>query len=64
MNWSMLQHPTVEQNLATLEGRGVEMIDPESGRLAEGEEGPGRLAEIATIVERVKLHFAASRLAV
>jgi len=59
MNWSMLQHPTVEQNLATLEGRGVEMIDPESGRLAEGEEGPGRLAEIATIVERVKLHFAA-----
>ncbi|HEX7419962.1 MAG TPA: bifunctional phosphopantothenoylcysteine decarboxylase/phosphopantothenate--cysteine ligase CoaBC [Thermoanaerobaculia bacterium] len=59
MNWSMLQHPTVEQNLATLETRGVELIDPESGRLAEGEEGPGRLAEIATIVERVRLHFAA-----
>ena len=59
MNWSMLLHPTVEQNLSTLEGRGVEMIDPESGRLAEGEEGPGRLAEIGTIVERVKLHFAA-----
>jgi phosphopantothenoylcysteine decarboxylase/phosphopantothenate--cysteine ligase len=63
MNWSMLQHPTVEQNLATLEARGVEMIDPESGRLAEGEEGPGRLAEIATIVERVRLHFAARDLA-
>lgn len=59
MNWSMLQHPTVEQNLATLEQRGVEIIDPESGRLAEGEEGAGRLAEIATIVERVRMHFAA-----
>ena len=59
MNWSMLQHPTVEQNLATLESRGVEMIDPESGHLAEGEEGLGRLAEIATIVERVRVHFAA-----
>ena len=59
MNWSMLQHPTVEQNLAALEARGVEIIDPESGRLAEGEEGPGRLAEISTIVARVKQHFAA-----
>ena len=58
MNWSMLQHPSVEQNLATLQNRGVEMIDPESGLLAEGESGPGRLAEIATIVERVRLRFA------
>jgi phosphopantothenoylcysteine decarboxylase/phosphopantothenate--cysteine ligase len=59
MNWSMLQHPTVEQNLATLRARGVEIIDPERGYLAEGEEGPGRLAEIPVIVERVKRHFAA-----
>jgi phosphopantothenoylcysteine decarboxylase/phosphopantothenate--cysteine ligase len=56
MNWSMLQHATVVQNLATLRARGVEIIDPESGYLAEGEEGEGRLAAIPTIVERVKLH--------
>jgi len=59
MNWSMLQHPTVVQNLETLRARGIDMIDPESGRLAEGEEGPGRLAEIPVIVARVKAHFAA-----
>ncbi|HUP49022.1 MAG TPA: bifunctional phosphopantothenoylcysteine decarboxylase/phosphopantothenate--cysteine ligase CoaBC [Thermoanaerobaculia bacterium] len=58
MNWSMLQHPTVVGNLETLRARGVEIIDPESGYLAEGEEGPGRLAEIPVIVERVRAHFA------
>ena len=57
MNWSMLEHPTVVQNLATLHERGVEAIDPESGYLAEGEQGAGRLADIAVIVERVKTHF-------
>lgn len=59
MNWSMLQHATVVQNLETLSARGVDMIDPESGRLAEGEDGPGRLADIPVIVARVKAHFAA-----
>lgn len=53
MNWSMLQHPTVVQNLETLRSRGVEIIDAESGKLAEGEEGPGRLAGIPVIVERM-----------
>ncbi len=59
MNWSMLQHATVAQNIETLRARGVEIIDPETGRLAEGEEGPGRLADIPVIVETVKAHFAA-----
>ena len=57
MNWAMLQHPTVAQNLETLRRRGVEIIDPESGPLAEGEEGPGRLADIPVIVERVQQLF-------
>src|SRR5262249_10903539 len=57
MNWSMLQHATVVHNLETLRNRGVEIIDPESGPLAEGEEGPGRLADIPVIVERVQRHF-------
>ncbi|HLJ75564.1 MAG TPA: bifunctional phosphopantothenoylcysteine decarboxylase/phosphopantothenate--cysteine ligase CoaBC [Thermoanaerobaculia bacterium] len=57
MNSSMLQHATVVQNLQTLRVRGVEMIDPETGPLAEGEEGPGRLADIPVIVDRVKQMF-------
>src|SRR6266540_2860697 len=57
MNWAMLQHPTVVQNLDTLRKRGVQIVEPESGPLAEGEEGPGRLAEIPVIVERVKQLF-------
>jgi phosphopantothenoylcysteine decarboxylase / phosphopantothenate---cysteine ligase len=59
MNWAMLQHVTVVQNLETLRSRGVEIIDPEVGYLAEGEEGAGRLADIPVIVERVKSHFGA-----
>jgi phosphopantothenoylcysteine decarboxylase/phosphopantothenate--cysteine ligase len=35
----------------------VDIIDPESGPLAEGEEGAGRLADIPFIVERVQQHF-------
>src|SRR5207302_11511523 len=46
MNWSMLQHPTVVQNLETLRLRGAEIIDPESGPVAGGEEGAGRLGEM------------------
>ncbi|HSP17814.1 MAG TPA: bifunctional phosphopantothenoylcysteine decarboxylase/phosphopantothenate--cysteine ligase CoaBC [Thermoanaerobaculia bacterium] len=59
MNWSMLQHATVVENLNVLRARGVEIIDPDTGSLAEGEEGPGRLADVPVIVARVKLHFAA-----
>lgn len=58
MNWSMLAHPTVVQNLQTLRARGVEIIDAETGPLAEGEEGPGRLADLLVIAERVKQHAA------
>jgi phosphopantothenoylcysteine decarboxylase / phosphopantothenate---cysteine ligase len=57
MNWAMLQHPAVVQNVETLRSRAVEIIDSETGYLAEGEEGAGRLADIAVIVERVKSHF-------
>ena len=57
MNSSMLQHPTVVRNLQTLRERGVEIIDSESGPLAEGEEGPGRLADIPAIVDRMKQMF-------
>jgi phosphopantothenoylcysteine decarboxylase/phosphopantothenate--cysteine ligase len=52
----MWDHPAVQDNLRTLAGRGVIIVPPESGRLAGGDVGPGRLAEpvdIVTAVEQV-----------
>jgi len=56
MNSNMWTHEAVERNLAILRGRGVHLVDPESGELACGWVGPGRLAEperIVTAVEEV-----------
>jgi phosphopantothenoylcysteine decarboxylase / phosphopantothenate---cysteine ligase len=53
MHTEMWEHASVRENLATLERRGVEIVPPESGRLAGGDSGEGRLAEPAVIVARV-----------
>ncbi|MEW5762184.1 MAG: bifunctional phosphopantothenoylcysteine decarboxylase/phosphopantothenate--cysteine ligase CoaBC [Bacillota bacterium] len=53
MNSRMYSHPAVQDNMATLERRGCFFVTPETGRLACGEEGPGRLAAVETILERV-----------
>ncbi|HXV77604.1 MAG TPA: bifunctional phosphopantothenoylcysteine decarboxylase/phosphopantothenate--cysteine ligase CoaBC [Candidatus Polarisedimenticolaceae bacterium] len=45
MNTRMWLHPATQANLAVLRGRGVTVIEPESGWLAEGETGQGRMAE-------------------
>lgn len=50
MNHRMWLHPATQANLATLRGRGVQVIGPEDGPLAEGESGPGRLSEPDAIV--------------
>ena len=44
MHTEMWEHPAVQDNLATLRRRGVHVVDPESGHLAGGDEGEGRLA--------------------
>ena len=49
----MWEHAATQANLATLVGRGVEVIGPEDGELAEGEIGPGRMAEPEAIFARV-----------
>lgn len=51
MNTRMWLHPATQESLARLRSRGVEVIDPDSGWLAEGESGQGRMAEPARIVE-------------
>ena len=53
MHTEMWEHPSVRDNLATLERRGVEIVPPESGRLAGGDSGEGRLADPGVIVDRV-----------
>lgn len=53
MHTEMWEHASVVENLATLERRGVEIVPPESGRLAGGDSGEGRLADPGVIVARV-----------
>ncbi|HWP94912.1 MAG TPA: bifunctional phosphopantothenoylcysteine decarboxylase/phosphopantothenate--cysteine ligase CoaBC [Gammaproteobacteria bacterium] len=50
MNWAMWQHPATQANRVTLEGRGVRLLGPATGPLAEGESGPGRMLEPLEIV--------------
>ena len=57
MNEAMWEHPAVRKNIELLKSRGVEFVDPECGELACGVTGPGRLADTATILDRIKSHF-------
>jgi phosphopantothenoylcysteine decarboxylase/phosphopantothenate--cysteine ligase len=50
MNHRMWLHPATQANIATLRSRGVQLIGPGDGPLAEGESGPGRLSEPDEIV--------------
>ena len=52
MNVNMWNNPAVQENIRTLQGRGVHIIDPECGELACGAEGTGRLADNEAIFER------------
>lgn len=50
MNTRMWEHPATRANVALLRERGVQLIGPVAGELAEGEVGVGRMAEPADIV--------------
>jgi phosphopantothenoylcysteine decarboxylase/phosphopantothenate--cysteine ligase len=50
MHTEMWEHPAVVDNVATLRSWGVHVVDPESGRLAGGDVGAGRLASPESIV--------------
>ena len=53
MNVEMWRHPVTTENLRLLRQRGVVIVEPESGYLACGETGEGRLAEPEVIVQTV-----------
>jgi phosphopantothenoylcysteine decarboxylase/phosphopantothenate--cysteine ligase len=54
MNTRMWEHEATQANAATLRARGVELIGPEAGELAEGEVGLGRMSEPEEIAARVE----------
>jgi phosphopantothenoylcysteine decarboxylase/phosphopantothenate--cysteine ligase len=53
MNPRMWAHAATRANVETLRARGVELVGPDEGELAEGEWGVGRLAEPAEIADRI-----------
>src|SRR5688500_7681144 len=52
MNTGMWEHPATQANVETLRSRGVELVGPAEGELAEGETGMGRMAEPEEIFAR------------
>jgi len=57
MNHRMWLHPATQANIATLRARGVHIVGPDDGPLAEGESGPGRVREpLAIVSELVAMH--------
>jgi phosphopantothenoylcysteine decarboxylase/phosphopantothenate--cysteine ligase len=53
MHTEMWEHAAVQENIATLRRRGVHILEPESGRLAGGDVGAGRLADPERIASAV-----------
>jgi phosphopantothenoylcysteine decarboxylase/phosphopantothenate--cysteine ligase len=54
MNVNMWRHPATQANLETLRQRGHHIVDPDSGYLACGMTGPGRLADPEAILETIE----------
>src|SRR5215831_6178615 len=61
MNVNMWNHPATQANLDILRKRGVTVVEPDSGYLACGMTGPGRLAENDCIVAAVMKVLGASQ---
>jgi phosphopantothenoylcysteine decarboxylase/phosphopantothenate--cysteine ligase len=55
MNTNMYEHPVVQDNMNRLERLGITVLRPETGSLACGQEGWGRLPDVETIAEEVRL---------
>ena len=57
MNVRMWDHPATQRNLTTMQKDGVQVIGPNEGKMACGEFGFGRMAEVAEIVQAVEDYF-------
>jgi phosphopantothenoylcysteine decarboxylase / phosphopantothenate---cysteine ligase len=63
MNPRMWAHPATRANVETLAARGVELVGPDEGEMAEGEWGVGRMAEPEEIDARIAQLLAPGTLA-
>lgn len=63
MNVRMWEHPATQRNIAVLRSDGIGMVGPNSGDMACGEYGPGRMAEPLEIVAAVEEKLTAGPLA-
>ena len=61
MDLDMFAHPATQDNLTKLESRGVRIVAPESGELASGLVGKGRMAEPEQIFDYVDKMFGAEK---
>ena len=61
MNHRMWLNPATQANVETLRMRGVHVLGPDTGLLAEGESGPGRLREPEAIVADLATRLALER---
>jgi phosphopantothenoylcysteine decarboxylase/phosphopantothenate--cysteine ligase len=61
MDEDMWHHPATQNNLQKIQSFGNEVIPVESGELASGLIGDGRMAEPETIVNRLKDYFLSSK---
>ncbi|MDX6514765.1 MAG: phosphopantothenoylcysteine decarboxylase / phosphopantothenate---cysteine ligase, partial [Gaiellaceae bacterium] len=61
MNTRMWANPATVANVETLLARGIELVGPGSGELAEGETGAGRMSEPAEIATRCEEVLARTR---
>ncbi|MDU2687056.1 MAG: bifunctional phosphopantothenoylcysteine decarboxylase/phosphopantothenate--cysteine ligase CoaBC [Paeniclostridium sordellii] len=53
MNTNMYENPIVQRNIQILKDLNYEFVKPESGRLACGDVGSGKLASVDTIFEKI-----------
>lgn len=53
MNSAMLEHPAVRANISTLESYGYRIVEPDSGELACGVDGPGRLPDADELISEL-----------
>jgi len=54
MDMDMYRHPSTQRNLEILKGYGHAVIEPGSGELASGLEGPGRMEEPENIIRYIR----------
>lgn len=63
MNSAMFQHPATQANLATIRSYGYRVLDPDCGKMACNEEGPGRLTDWENARQAILTTFAPQNLA-